>query len=346
MLFTSSSSMKIKQLSCVCVCALVALSSVSNGQISENKTTKHEVEGKTPGYEPTPEQTFTEVPNIPDTENSTLDNDRFNHSSYDEGKVDHENNSTDLNLTEEAKDSGTIGNYSTTNHTGLNSTNVAEKEDKGGNLTILIQHPATPTETSPPEAESKAGSSWGYVILVLILLLVLALCIILLYMRRVSRTYSFDLQRPAPVCTNEPTGTFEPVYLDDLDYQIHSVENEASPDEMNGTVLSNEEKEPNGNEPQSNGPQTPPPSESSPAEKTEPDQAQPDQDLNRDQDQQSPSPILFIEESEDETNANNSSPMVRSSDPFVEINLEEPQQIGTSSSSVQPFSPSIFSSLS
>lgn len=31
------------------------------------------------------------------------------------------------------------------------------------------------------------------------------------------QTYSFDLQRPSPVNRhNEPIGTFEPVYLDDL----------------------------------------------------------------------------------------------------------------------------------
>lgn len=170
-------------------------------------------------------------------------------------------------------------------------------------------------------------------------------------MRRVSHTYSFDLQRPAPVRTNEPTGTFEPVYLDDLDYQIHSVGSE----DANGTVLSNEDKEPTGGEGknehlQTNGLQTSFPSESSPTEITEPDQEQPGQDQENYTDQlsqdQSPSPILFIEETEEETNVNNNNPLVRSSDSFVEINLEEPQSSSTSPSSVQPFSPSIFSSLS
>ncbi|KAI3376053.1 hypothetical protein L3Q82_016592 [Scortum barcoo] len=57
----------------------------------------------------------------------------------------------------------------------------------------------------------------GYVILVLIIVMIIVLCVILYILRRVSRMYSFDLQRPSPVDRlSEPIGTFEPVYLDDL----------------------------------------------------------------------------------------------------------------------------------
>lgn len=102
------------------------------------------------------------------------------------------------------------------------------------------------------ESRLKA-SSWltppiwsaGYVMLVLIIVLIVGLCVVLYMLRRNSRvrltdkkrlqftssilalhwmidvlhfqTYSFDLQRPLPVnYANEPTGTFEPVHLDDL----------------------------------------------------------------------------------------------------------------------------------
>ncbi|XP_072314793.1 uncharacterized protein [Eucyclogobius newberryi] len=213
------------------------------------------------------------------------------------------------------------------------------------------------------ETESKAAPTWGYVILMLILLLILALCIILFYMRRATRTYTFDLQRPAPG-RGEPIGSFEPVHLDDLDFQVHTSGFSKAAD-ANGTLLSTEDKELNGEVSQTTGLQTP---DSSP--KIEPTQVQLNQDLlnhqgplnqgplnqdllnqdplnqdplnqdplNQDPLNQDPlnqdlrsSPVLFIEESQDEINVNNNNnPSARSS-AFVEIDLDEPR------SSVQPF---------
>ncbi|XP_068164656.1 uncharacterized protein [Antennarius striatus] len=50
------------------------------------------------------------------------------------------------------------------------------------------------------------------------MLVIFGLCLILSLLRRASRTYSFDLQRPTPVDrSGKPDGTFESIYLDDLD---------------------------------------------------------------------------------------------------------------------------------
>uniref|UniRef100_A0AAV2KJI8 Uncharacterized protein n=2 Tax=Knipowitschia caucasica TaxID=637954 RepID=A0AAV2KJI8_KNICA len=217
--------------------------------------------------------------------------------------------------------------HTTTNQTGLVIGVAAEEEEPmGGN-----SDPPTKKETEP-----SAGSSWGYVILVLLLLLVVALCIVLVRMRRVSRTYTFDLQRPPPR-TCEPMGSFEPVYLDDLDYQVHTTE---IPELLGGQENKTEDKEPDIEVSQTNGLQTTAPTESCPTPETGPAQDQQNLDeLNQeqqdqqDQDQQNPasrsSPVLFIEE--EELNANNNNPSLRSS-AFEEINLEE--------SSVLPFSSS------
>lgn len=335
----TSGNMKMKLLGCIYAYALFALICVSNGQnsSSEHPKTQHEPQGN----------------NKTENESSTGQNLTVEPREF----------GNDTTGVTEVYDFGDITENSTLNVTQATTHNGTSEDDTSeadySDLSMSDTAQTTTVLLLPETTETNGGSSWGYVILMLILLLVLALCIILFYMRRVSRTYSFELQRPTPARTNEPIGTFEPVHLDDLDYQIHTAGNVASADEANGTVLSNEEKEPKGEvekeEPQTNGLQTPVPSESSPTEKTEPDQDQPDQDPENqdpenhaDQPHQdhSPSPILFIEESEDETNVNNNNPMVRSSDPFVEINLDEPQQIFSSSSSVQPFSPSVFSSLS
>ncbi|KAK7909990.1 hypothetical protein WMY93_014674 [Mugilogobius chulae] len=220
-------------------------------------------------------------------------------------------------------------------------------EDTSGNITAQTSSPAKDNvvlilfeEKRDDGNTSPAPEEKGYVILMLILLLVLALCIILFYLRRVSRTYTFDLQRPAPGRV-EPIGTFEPVYLDDLDYQVHTTEILPTA-EANGTVLSTEDKTLNGEVSQTTDVQK---TESSPTAETEPSKVQLNQDeltqdLNQDQvkqDQENPdelnqdlSPVLFIEESEEDMNVNNNNQSMRSS-AFVEISLDEPQ------SSVQPF---------
>ncbi|KAJ0056045.1 hypothetical protein NL108_018245 [Boleophthalmus pectinirostris] len=169
-------------------------------------------------------------------------------------------------------------------------------------------------------------------------------------MRRVSRTYAFDLQLPGPSRSVEPIGSFEPVHLDDLDYQGHTTGFSVSV-EANGSVSSPEDKEPNGEveASQSNGLQTPPAPESGPTAETEPTQDQPDQDQpdqdRPDQDQPdledlSSSPVLFIEESEEEMNSNNNNQLSLSG-PFEEINLDETrssvQPFGFSSAELQPF---------
>ncbi|XP_070786277.1 uncharacterized protein [Enoplosus armatus] len=193
----------------------------------------------------------------------------------------------------------------------------------------------------------------GYVILVLIILMIIALCVILYYLRRVSRTYSFDLQRPGPANhLNEPTGTFEPVYLDDLERpapkdQVTS-DDLSPPPVANGTTLS-EEKGSNGE----NAPQEQPDANglgSSPTSNTS-------LSLGDDPAVKTSSPLgstdLFFDGfRKEQQNENNNNPSVCSSDPFVEINLDDPawcDQLLTSPeapSSVLPFSPFSFSSSS
>ncbi|XP_044040130.1 uncharacterized protein LOC122870206 isoform X2 [Siniperca chuatsi] len=195
-----------------------------------------------------------------------------------------------------------------------------------------------------------ASSNSGYVILVLIILVIIVLCVILYFLRRVSRTYSFDLQRPSPVNHhNEPTGTFEPVYLDDLDQPASKDQvttDDLSPPPANGSTIQSEEKGSNGENapqetPDANGLESSPTSNTSlslgddPADKTS-----------------SPSTFIFFDSGKEQQNENNNNPSVCSSDPFVEINLDDPawcDQFLTSpeaTSSVLPFSPFSFSSSS
>ncbi|XP_040886742.1 uncharacterized protein LOC121176750 isoform X2 [Toxotes jaculatrix] len=102
--------------------------------------------------------------------------------------------------------------------------------------------------TSPNPEPGSDHSFWGYVILVLIILVIIVLCAILYFLRRVARTYSFDLQRPDHIINqfNEPTGTFEPVYLDDLDRPAPkdqtTTDDLSPPPVTNGTSLQSEEK--------------------------------------------------------------------------------------------------------
>ncbi|TKS93261.1 hypothetical protein D9C73_026752 [Collichthys lucidus] len=123
------------------------------------------------------------------------------------------------------------------------------KSGKGGESVDVTTTVSTATDSSsskPVTIEASDHSSWGYVILVLIILVIIALCVILYILRRVSRTYSFDLQRPVHVNhLDEPIGTFEPVYLDDLDQP--APKDEVSTEEIppapaaNGTTVQSEE---------------------------------------------------------------------------------------------------------
>lgn len=227
------------------------------------------------------------------------------------------------------------------------------EEDQVSQTTVSM----TTSSTSPEPSviiENTGNSSWVYVILVFIILAIVVLCVILYYLRRVSRTYSFDLQRPSPATHhNEPTGTFEPVYLDDLDQP--APKNQVTPDDLspppvtNGTTLQSEEKGSNGDiapkeQPEANGLASSPTSHTSlslgddPAEKTS--------------SSSSITNLFFDAVGKEQQNENNNNPSVCSSDPFVEINLDDPaccDQLLTSPeapSSVLPFSPFSFSSSS
>ncbi|XP_042368672.1 uncharacterized protein LOC121962480 [Plectropomus leopardus] len=207
----------------------------------------------------------------------------------------------------------------------------------------LLEHP-----------RDSRSSSWAYVILVLIILVIIVLCVILYFLRRVSRTYSFDLHRQVPAGNlNEPIGTFEPVYLDELDQPAPkdqvTTDDLSPPPVSNGTTLQLEERRSNGEtapqeQPNANG------LESSPTSNTSPS-------LNDSQPDKTSSPLgstnLFFDATgEEQQNENNNNPSVCSSDPFVEINLDEPawcDQFLTSPeapSSVLPFTPFSFSSSS
>ncbi|XP_063325704.1 uncharacterized protein LOC134624625 [Pelmatolapia mariae] len=238
--------------------------------------------------------------------------------------------------------------------TTLTSTNVPMKETTtkiSGDQTTRVS--TTPSTSSGITAPPPAGSSAGYVVLALIIIVIIILCIILYLLRRASRTYSFDLQRPNPVGhLSQPTGTFEPVYLDDLERpvpkDIEATDDLSPPPVANGTSLQSEEKDSTGEnapeeQPEANGVET------SPAENTTPS-------LSSDEADKISNPPsstnLFFDAIGEQQNENNNNPTVCSSDPFVEINLDEPawcdQLLNSSegSSSVLPFSPFSLSSSS
>ncbi|XP_032355070.1 mesoderm induction early response protein 1 isoform X2 [Etheostoma spectabile] len=214
---------------------------------------------------------------------------------------------------------------------------------------------ATDGTSLKPETPGHSGTV-GYVFLFFILLVIIVLCVILYFLRRASRSYSFDLHRPVPANHhNEPIGNFEPVYLDDLDRPAPKDEattNAPSPPPVsNGTTLQSEEAISNGesapqNQPDANGLETSPPTgDTSPSlgHVAADDTSSPFSSTN----------LLFDAIGEEQQNENNNNnPSVSSSEPFVEINLDEPawcDELLTSSeapSSVLPFSPFSLSSIS
>ncbi|CAK6982464.1 uncharacterized protein LOC128383568 [Scomber scombrus] len=200
------------------------------------------------------------------------------------------------------------------------------------------------TTVTPVKIEDGGSSSWGYVILVFIVLAIIILCVILLFLRKISRSYSFDLQRPSPANHgNEPIGTFEPVYLDDLDHTGPTdlvTNNDYSPPPVtNGTTVQLEDKESSGEsalqEQEANGLETVSIGNNSPSAETPLELGS--------------STVFFDAVGEEQQNENNNNPSICSSDPFVEINLDGPawsNQLLTSPevpSSVLPFSPFSFS---
>lgn len=200
---------------------------------------------------------------------------------------------------------------------------------------------ATVPVTTVPVVTSPTSFTAGYVILVMMIVVIIVLCVILYFLRRVSRTYSFDLQRPGPVDhLSLPIGTFEPVYLDDLERPTPKEITEEDPPAANGTNLHSEEKtstEQNAAQehPDVNGLETSATSNTS------------NTSVSQDADPVEPldSPSLMFSDAGEQQNENNNNPSVCSMDPFVEINLDEPawcDQLLTSPeapSSVLPFSP-------
>nr|XP_020512539.1 uncharacterized protein LOC110001392 isoform X2 [Labrus bergylta] len=256
------------------------------------------------------------------------------------------NPETTLNSTKE--DPGSNGSQTTA------PVNTTIRGKENGDVHPGVITTASTASPNPEKTEVEGSSSWAYVILFLIILVIIVLCIILYLLRRVSRSYSFDLQRHVPPNRhNEPAGTFGQVYLDDLDLsdpkdQVISDDLSSAP-VVNGTTLQLEDKISKGEtapeeKPDENGIETSPTSNTS-------SPLGDDQADNR----STNSTNLFFdaimgEEQQNENNNNN--PSVCSRDPFVEINLEEPalsDQLLTlpeGSSSPLSFSPFSFSSSS
>lgn len=232
----------------------------------------------------------------------------------------------------------------TTAEASTTQTSASSRVTTGSTTSAVI----TPGDTTP-DVKEYGNSSWAYVLLVMIILVIIVLCVILYFLRRASRTYSFDLHRPSPVDhLNVAIGTFEPVYLDDLERPTpkENTTTEEAPPAANGTNLT-EEKSSNGHNAAQehldvNGLETSPTSNTS--NTSDPLDADPVQPLD--------GPSLMFGDAEEQQNENNNNPSVCSSEPFVEISLEEPvwcDQLLSSPqapSSVLPFSPFSFSSSS
>ncbi|KAK5621124.1 hypothetical protein CRENBAI_013461 [Crenichthys baileyi] len=207
--------------------------------------------------------------------------------------------------------------------------------------------------SSKPVPADRSSSAWGYIFLVLIIILIIALCIILFMLRRASRTYSFDLQRPAPSSNvYEPTCTFGQVYLDDLEGSAHKdviSEDLSTTPVPNGTSPPLEEKAAD----EENAPQEQPEASDLQNSSSSSSSSLSGDDQAEKKSNQMSSNNLFFDAAEElpqqQLNENNNNPSGGSSSPFVEINLDEPpwsDQLLTSpqlTSMVLPFSPFSFS---
>ncbi|XP_035531096.1 uncharacterized protein LOC118338043 [Morone saxatilis] len=334
-----------------CLCFLVlAISSLSRGE--KNTTVENNVEYADPSVQPTP------PPHPADeAQNEAV------RSTSPSPSLHTSSNVTDLlpNATM-IQEKGYIlhgdGNDTDTKKNISGSTAVEEtttfagKEDENGD--VMTTSMAMASTTLDPDEIEGTHSHWAYVILAFIILVIIILIIILYMLRKVSRSYSFDLQRP--VHSNhhdEPTGTFEPVYLDDLDRPTPkdqvTTDDLSPPPVTNGTTLQSEEKGSNGDnatqeQPDANGPETTVTIDTSPS---------PGDDVaDKTSSPLSNTDLFFDAIGEEQQNENNNNPSVCSRDPFVEINLDDPawcDQLLTSPeapSSVLPFSPFSFSSSS
>ncbi|XP_053199147.1 uncharacterized protein LOC128383568 [Scomber japonicus] len=313
------------------LCFLVlAVSSVSRGQ---NETVSETTEG--------PDSSTFATPIIPlsldGTENNATENNAtiFMSSSPPE-------NDTALEKTDPVTNqTNSTGQEETGPSTSSPMTTIEPVSE-----TVALTTVASTTAT-PVKIEDGDSSSWGYVILVFILLVIVILCVILYFLRKVSRSYSFDLQRPSPANHgNEPIGTFEQVYLDDLDQtgptDLVTNDDDSPPPVTNGTTVQLEDKESTGEsalqEQEANGLETLSIGNNTPSTETPLELGS--------------NTVFFDAVGEEQQNENNNNPSICSTDPFVEINLDGPawsNQLLTSPevpSSVLPFSPFSFSSSS
>ncbi|XP_024143882.1 uncharacterized protein LOC112156005 isoform X2 [Oryzias melastigma] len=211
-----------------------------------------------------------------------------------------------------------------------------------------MDEPFSSKATSRPQDKGeKDKPTWAYVILAFIILIIVVLSLILYFIRKTSRSYSFDLHRPTPMNNrNEPTGTFEQVYLDDFerpdlkDLTDLITDDTSSLPVANGTSPMSEENDSGGE----NAPREQADDKSVGSTST----SETSQTLADNQDEKKASPPvqenLLLEAAGEQENENNNNPSICSSDPFVEINLDEPawrdQLLSPSqtSSTVTPFS--------
>ncbi|KAK5893211.1 hypothetical protein CgunFtcFv8_006105 [Champsocephalus gunnari] len=312
-----------------CLCFLVlAFSSVSRG---ENET------AVTPDLpSPTPPPMGSDK--TQNESSSTLETTVFINTSA---------NTTDLpstNLTTK-EDLGSEDSFNGTTEEDSDSTTLIGR-DWANEVTTTVSIETDITSSTPVTSGATGHSSWGYVLLVLIIVVIIILCVMLYFLRRVSRTYSFDLHRPIPSNhRNDPVGTFEPVYLDDLAPKDQGKTEDVPPPPpvSNGTTIQTEERESNGE----SAPQEP-----SAANGSENLPGHTDLSLIGDPEEKTSSPsgstsIFFDTIGEEQQNENNNNPSVFSSDLFVEIHLEDHLLTSFEApSSVLPFSPFSFSSYS
>ncbi|XP_008322722.1 uncharacterized protein LOC103389179 isoform X2 [Cynoglossus semilaevis] len=238
------------------------------------------------------------------------------------------------------------------------STLTSDAREHGGRVATTVSMVTTERPPSTPvNIEDQGDSVWAYILLVFIIFVICVLCFILFHLRRVSRTYSFDCRFDAPVNNQfiQHTGSFEPVYLDDMDRP--SLKGEVSTSDQppgptaNGTSSQAHEKDLMGeNTTKSNQEEHPDENRRDTSSDTGP---VPDKGkLSRESSGSEKSEKQFLDGTEQQ-NENNNNPTGCCHDLFVEINLDEPAWCDQllvspepSSNSVLPLSPFSFHSSS
>ncbi|XP_034532812.1 uncharacterized protein LOC117807589 [Notolabrus celidotus] len=256
----------------VCVLVLAVLS-LSRGQ---DQTAEPGTEPSYTGHYETPdvldaggnEANSTSLPTLsplsPLTTPSPQSNTSRNGTQDDESEVENDVYGVVDNSSKSA------GNGSTASQT--TTVSLTEAKDPERTTEPIRAAPRPSTTPAPTGSGSRGGFSWAYVILVMIILVIIILCVILYQLRRAYRTHSFDLQRPVPTNRhNEPAGTFEQIYLDELDQP--APKDEVIIDDFPSTPVANGKTLPSENsnrddapqeQPDSNGVETSPTSNASP----------------------------------------------------------------------------------